>query len=248
MKFKDLPVKDKNILEGREPLPEEASYLMDKYIGTDTSQKYNKDTKLVEKYRMDMYAPMKQSELEARKWGRVLTDVFDVNPKTLEMTPKEGISQENSKRYFEMIKRNLTKYSDTDDPLTNRIRGAVSKNENRSLSSTGLQYIPETGELEKSYIVRGADDIKSLLNVLSKDEATAEFSQLSPYYKLLQSVKEKYKSIQDPEIRTKLETEELSRQINKDENTRMQMEEFKKNQQKVLDLYKEHIKNFGEKA
>jgi hypothetical protein len=220
---------------------------MDKYIGTDTSQKYNRDTGLFEKYRMDMYAPMKQSELEERKWGGALTDVFDVDPKTLKMTPKEGISEEDSKRYFEIIKKNLMRYSTTDNPLTNRIRGATSQNVDPSLTSLGLQYSPETGELIKGKNIHGKAN-KSLRDVLLKDEATAEFSQLSPYYRLLQSVKEKYKSIQDPEVRTKLETEELSRQVNKDENTRMQMEEFKKNQQKVLDLYKEHIKKFGERV
>jgi hypothetical protein len=247
MKFKDLPVKNKDILEGREPLPEEATYLMDKYAGTGRSRVLNKKTGLMEDSEIDTYAPMNQAELEARKWGRVLTDAFEVDPKTLEMVPKEGISEESSKRYFDMIKQNLKRYAATDNPLENRMRGAVSDNVDPSLSYPGLQYRPEAGELMKKHQLRGGKSTSSLLEVLNKDEAVAEFQQLSPYYKLLQSTKEKYKNIQDPEKREELETAELSQEINKNEKYKAQMEELKRNQQKVIDLYREHIKKFGEK-
>lgn len=265
MKFKDLPIKDKDILEGREPLPEEANYLMDKYAGTGRIRKIKKNelgqdlyfnpdflkkgqekTALTEDYSVDLYAPMNQSELEDRKWGRTLTDVFDIDPNTMKMTPKEGISEENADRYFEIIKRNLKNYGPTDIPMINRMRGAISDNQEKDLSSISLQYDPSTGSLIKKSFV--TPENRSLRDVLKKDEAVAEFQQLSPYYKLLQSVKEKYKNIQDPEERAKLESAVLSEEINKNPQSRQQMEELKKNQQRVLDLYKEHAKKFGERV
>ena len=253
MKFKDLPVKDKDILEGRKPLPEEAEYLMEKskgdfsYIDPNVVdlKSINKGIAPAEK-KIPLFEKMNQSELEARKWGRTLTDAFDVNPKTLEMTPKEGIPEEASKRYFDAIKRNMEVYAPTDNPLTNRIRGATSDNKNPDFSSLGLAYDSSTGDLIKKHGVRPS--VSSLQNVSSKEEAVAEFQQLNPYYKLLQSVKEKYKNIQDPEERAKIENAILSEEINKNPQSKQQMGELKKNQQKVLDLYKEHIKKFGERV
>jgi hypothetical protein len=241
MKFKDLPVKNKDILEGREPLPEEATYLMDKYTGKGIVKKFEKGNK--KDYSTDLYAPMNQSELEARKWGRELTDAFDVNPKTLEMTAKEEIPKEIQQKYFDLVKKNLQKYGETDIPSINTMRGTPSGDVNQDYVISDLQYDPSFGSLVKSLTL--TPETTSLRDLTKKEEAMVDYQQISPYANLLQSVKQKYKNIPDSEKRLELENADLIEKTNKNPELKYDMENVKKNQQKVIDLYKQHSKKFG---
>lgn len=251
MKFKDLPISDKDILEGRKPLPEEATYLMEKYSGKGKVFNPDLDYPDTSKPRregfesFDLYKPMNEADVKARETVRTLMDVYSINPQTGEMIPREGISPEQSKRYFDIIKRHSKEYFPTDNPKLNQFRrGAVGDQQDPIFSDLGMYYSPKSGEL-----IKGNNPPRGSVgaDIIRKDLEVGEFQKLSPYSNLLESVKGSYKNLPE-EKRIEMQNKDLIEILKTNPKLQNDMDVLKKYQQKVIDKYKEHAKKYGQRA
>jgi len=176
MKPVKYPPLDKEVLEGRKPLPEDISEKMDRYEGTGRyinpyvpNPKDSSKTFLSPHIEtMDYYKIKPFEKEESKKWNAAATELFDVNPNTLEMTPKKN--PERSQEYFEILKRKAK-------------NAGISEKENYPIESIGdprysqigLEIDKSTGKLRKRYFQ--TSEARSLAEIDDLEQAATELDQ-----------------------------------------------------------------------